>query len=127
MGEYINLVAALNHSREMPRLLSVQRYSTASPQVDVNFKVKSDTQWGQNVYLVGDSPLLSEWVPEAGIKLSPKDYPTWSVTLSLPASKALQYKYVKRNGSGTTVWEAGSNRSFTTPAGGAVPRDETFQ
>ena len=127
MGEYINLVAAQNHGAGDAPVAVVQRYSTSSPQVEVTFKVKAETSWGQSVYLVGNSPLLSEWAPEAGIKLSPKNYPVWSVTHSLPASKTLEYKYVKRDEQGTTVWEGGSNRTFTTPAGGAVLRDETFQ
>ena len=127
MGEYINLVAAMNSlSGDAPAVV-VQRYSTDSKQVEVTFNVKAETQWGQSVYLVGDNPLLSEWVPEAGIKLSPKAYPIWSVTLSLPQSKALQYKYVKRDGAGNTLWEPGSNRNITTPSIGNSIRDDTFQ
>ena len=44
----------------------------------------------------------------------------WSGTVTLPAGSAIQYKYVKWNGS-TATWEsahptASGNREFTTPA-----------
>ena len=101
----------------------VRRYSTDKPQTKVTFKVKDETQFGQNVYLVGDNPLLSEFVPQAAIKLSPASYPIWSVTVSLPASTAFQYKYVRRDDQGNSTWEGGANRSFTTPASGEATQD----
>jgi glucoamylase len=127
MGEYINLLAAINDGRGDAPAAVTARYGTHQPQTKVTFRVRADTQWGQDVYLVGDHPLFSAWVPESGIKLSPQDYPTWSATISLPASTAYQYKYVKRGRDGHMTWEAGSNRSFTTPATGELARDDTFQ
>jgi hypothetical protein len=103
-----------------------QRYACDKPQTAVTFKVDATTIWGENLYLAGNSPLLSNWVPGSAVKLSPADYPTWSVTLSLPASTTFEYKFVKRDGSGTIVWEGGDNRTFTTPASGAVPSMTPF-
>lgn len=127
MGEYINLIAAINDGHGDAPAVVTQRYSSDKPQTTVTFKVKADTNWGQNVYLVGNSPLLSEWIPESGIKLSPKDYPTWSVKVSLPASTTFEYKYVKRDDQASQpIWEGGNNRVFTTPASGNVVRDDMF-
>ena len=127
MGEYINLIAAMiqNHS-DAPTVVC-QRYSCDKPQTKVTFKVKATTNWGENIYLVGNNPLLSDWVPTSAIKLSPTNYPTWNVTVSLPAGTSLEYKYVKRDGSGNTVWEGGSKRAFATPISGEVTRDDIFQ
>ncbi len=96
MGEYINLIAAINHGRSDAPGIVCQRYACDKPQVAVTFKVKASTNWGENIFLAGSSPLLSDWVPEACIKLSPSDYPVWSVTVSLPANTSFEYKYIKR-------------------------------
>lgn len=128
MGEYINLIAAMNSGHGDAPAVVTQRYSSDEPQTTVTFKVKAETEWGQSVYLVGNNPLLSEWVPQAGIKLSPKEYPRWSVTVSLPASNTFEYKYLKRDDrGGQPIWEGGNNRVLTTPASGEVLRDDTFQ
>ena len=127
MGEYINLIAAINQASGDAPAVVCQRYACDQPQSTVNFKVTANTRFGEDVYLVGSSPLLSNWVPAAGIKLSPANYPVWNATLSLPAGTAFEYKYVKRDGSGNTVWESGGNRSFATPASGEMTRDDSFQ
>ncbi|MHB0955375.1 MAG: glycoside hydrolase family 15 protein [Pirellulaceae bacterium] len=128
MGEYINLIAAINNEQGDAPTVVTQRYSSDKPQTTVTFAVEAETEWGRSVYLVGNSPLLSEWVPESGIKLSPKDYPRWSVTISLPASTTFEYKYLKRTDGGSQpIWEGGNNRLFTTPTNGIMSRDDTFQ
>ncbi len=127
MGEYINLVAAMRQGHSDAPAVVCQRYACDQPQATVSFNVRATTVFGENVYLVGSSPLLSNWIPAAGIKLSPGNYPVWTVTVSLPAGTPLEYKYVKRDGSGNTVWESGGNRSFTTPPSGELVRDDSFQ
>ena len=128
MGEYINLIAAMNRGKGDAPSAVTHRYSSDKPQTTVTFKVHAKTEWGQSVHLIGNSPLLSEWVPESGIKLSPKEYPKWSVKVSLPANTTFEYKYVKRDDrSGQSIWEGGDNRIFSTPASGQVSRDENFQ
>ena len=127
MGEYINLIAAMNKGRSDAPAVVCQRYACDKPQTKVTFTVKVNTSFGENIYLVGSSPLLSNWVPASGIKLSPTNYPVWNVTVSLPAGTPLEYKYVKRDGSGNTVWEGGGNRSFATPASGELTRVDSFQ
>ncbi len=127
MGEYINLIAAMNQNHSDAPTVVCQRYACDKPQTTVTFKVKANTVFGENIYLVGSSPLLSNWVSASAIKLSPTNYPVWNVTVSLPVGTPLEYKYVKRDGSGNAVWEGGSNRTFTTPASGEVTRDDNFQ
>ncbi|MCC7220115.1 MAG: amylase, partial [Candidatus Contendobacter sp.] len=127
MGEYINLIAAMNQGQSDAPTVVCQRYACDKPQSSVTFKVNATTSFGENIYLVGSSPLLSNWIPAAGIKLSPAQYPVWNVTLSLPAGMALEYKYVKRDAGGNAVWESGSNRSFAVPASGELVRDDIFK
>lgn len=126
MGEYINLVAAMNAGRNDAPSVVCQRYACDKPQVDVSFTVTANTVPGEDVYLVGDHALLSTWAPESGIKLSPAVYPNWNVTVSLPANTPFAYKFVKRDSAGNTNWETGSSRNFTTPASGSIVRSNVF-
>ncbi len=127
MGEYINLVTAMNRGKSDAPTAVTQRYQTEKPQVTVTFKVTATTRWGQNVVLAGDHPLLGEWKPEAGPRLSPNPYPTWSATVSLPAASSVKFKFVKLDEAGNGEWEGGGNRVLTTPAGGGMTVEGAFQ
>lgn len=83
----------------------------------------ANTTMGQNLYVVGNQTALGNWTPASGYALviqgSGANVP-WTGTATLPTSTAVQYKYVKWNGS-TAVWEsnqatASGNREMTTPA-----------
>jgi len=83
----------------------------------------ANTVMGQNLYVVGNQTVLGNWAPGSGFALtiqgSGANVP-WSGTVTLPAGSAIQYKYVKWNGS-TAVWEShqstsSGNRELTTPA-----------
>ena len=87
----------------------------------------ASTVSGQNLYVVGNQAALGNWTPASGFALaiqgSGANVP-WKGTISVPASTAVQYKYVKWNGS-TAVWEsnqstASGNREFTSCAAGAA-------
>lgn len=83
--------------------------------VDTTFEVNASTVWGENVYVTGNVPALGNWNPANGVPLSSASYPVWRATVSLPAGTAMQYKYVKRNGS-QVIWESDPNRSRSTPS-----------
>lgn len=93
----------------------------------------ANTLMGQNLYVVGNQTVLGNWTPGSGFALtirgSGANVP-WSGTLTLPAGTAIQYKYVKWNGS-TAVWESNQstssgNRELATPAscGGTVSQND---
>jgi alpha-amylase len=99
----------------------------------VTFTISNaNTVMGQNLYVVGNQAALGNWTPASGFALaiqgSGANVP-WSGTISLPAATAMQYKYVKWNGS-TAVWEsnqatASGNREFTScAAGSSVARSD---
>ena len=129
MGEYINLISAMKRGKSDAPSVVVQRYASDKPQTTVTFNVQTVTQWGEELYLVGDHALLSAWQPTAAIKLRPQPYPNWTTTLSLPAGTGFAYKYIKRDAAGHVTWEraVGDNRSFTTPSSGRIIRNETFE
>jgi glucoamylase len=126
MGEYINLVTAINQNHSDAPSVVCQRYGCDLPQSQVTFNVTANTNPGENIYLVGNHPLLSNWEASSGIKLSAANFPTWSVTLSLPASTNFEYKFVKIDTKGNPVWAEGVNHSLATPEKGNVTLDEQF-
>jgi chitodextrinase len=91
------------------------------------------TVTGQNLYVTGNQTALGSWAPASGLALaiqgSGANVP-WTGSISLPPNTAVQYKYVKWNGS-TATWESNQsttsgNRELTTPAScsGTIVRDD---
>ena len=106
---------------------------TGSTTCAVTFTIaNANTTMGQNLYVVGNQAALGNWTPASGYALtiqgSGANVP-WTGTVALPASTAMQYKYVKWNGS-TAVWESNQstssgNREFTScAAGSSVSRSD---
>ena len=108
--------------------------TTAGGACQVAFTTaNANTVTGQNLYVVGNQTVLGNWTPASGFALtiqgSGANVP-WTGTVTLPANTAVQYKYVKWNGS-TATWEssqgaASGNREFTTPAtcSGTIQRND---
>jgi alpha-amylase len=114
----IHIGARLSGSRPPP---------PPSGTVDVLFQVNATTVWGQNIYVVGNLPTLSNWDSAQGIKLDPTSYPVWKSTITLPASTPIEYKYIKRNEQGQVTWESGNNRTLTTAASGNMTLNDAFR
>ncbi len=76
------------------------------------------TDPGQEVYVVGSVPGLGSWNPGDGVRLTTDEdtYPVWTGSPAIDAGD--EWKLVKADGSGNTVWEEGSNR--TGPPSSAV-------
>lgn len=95
--------------------------------IPVAFEVNATTIFGENLFVVGNVAALSNWNPAAGLALSSAAYPYWRATLSLPAGTTVEYKYIKRNGSGTVIWESGANRVLTIPSSGTVTLHDVWR
>lgn len=96
---------------------------TAS-QVAVRLIVKNaPTNWGQNVYVVGNCLELGNWDTDKAIGPfynatdSIATYPDWFFDLSLPAGQTIEFKFIKKDAAGNVVWEGGANHAYTTPVG----------
>jgi len=89
------------------------------PQVNGNLHVNAQTVSGQNVYVVGSVHELDNWdAVNVYYSMFNPSYPAWFLPVSVPASTAIQYKYIKRDGSGNVIWQADPNLTLTTPASG---------
>ena len=100
----------------------------ALPTSSVTFIVNATTVLGENIYLTGSVEQLSNWSPENAIgPLSNPNYPLWQVTVNVPASITISYKFIRKN-NGDIKWESDPNRSFTSPAkGGSVTLRDTWR
>jgi alpha-amylase len=121
--------AAARRSRSTPpaRRPSPSPPWTPPTQIPVAFEVNATTVFGENLFVVGNVAALSNWNPAAGLALSSAAYPFWRATLNLPAGTSIEYKYIKRNGSGTVIWESGANRTLTIPSSGTVTLHDVWR
>ncbi|ETW75199.1 glycoside hydrolase family 15 protein [Heterobasidion irregulare TC 32-1] len=88
----------------------------SSGTVAVTFDVHATTVWGENIYITGSVGALKNWSPKNALLLSAAKYPTWSITINLPANTPIQYKYIRKY-KGATTWEKDPNKRITTPSG----------
>jgi alpha-amylase len=98
------------------------RLDGAPSTATVTFNEVADTNFGTNIYVVGSIPELASWNPASAPPLTRISgngtLGNWRATLTLPASTAVEYKYIKKDGGGNVTWESGANRTLTTGAAG---------
>ena len=76
------------------------------------FNVRCFTNLDEQVYVVGDHPVLGDWDAMNAIKMKTgrDSYPIWSVDVELPRGTKLEYKFIKRltkpTGDTEVTWEA---------------------
>ncbi|KZP09492.1 carbohydrate-binding module family 20 protein [Athelia psychrophila] len=99
---------------------------TSSGTVAVTFSVYAITTYGENIFLTGSISQLGDWSPTTNIPLSSATYPTWTVTVDLPADTAFEYKMIRQETSGAWTWESDPNRSATTVASGSQTIADTW-
>ncbi|GAB2539343.1 alpha-amylase family glycosyl hydrolase [Gracilibacillus alcaliphilus] len=92
-------------------------------QLSVRFKVEEAyTDYGTEIYLVGNTQELGNWDPEQAIGPFFNEimeiYPNWYYDVSVPADQQLEYKFIKKDGAGNIVWESGPNHTYTVPESG---------
>ncbi|KAF9533066.1 glucoamylase [Crepidotus variabilis] len=98
----------------------------AGASVSVTFKVQATTQLGENIFLTGSLDVLQGWSPDNAIALSSANYPTWSVSVTLPANTNFEYKYIRKF-NGAITWESDPNNSNTTPASGTYTINDSWR
>ncbi|KAF9460753.1 glycoside hydrolase family 15 protein [Collybia nuda] len=94
--------------------------------VAVTFKVQATTTFGENIYVTGSVDALVNWSPDNALILSAATYPIWSITINLPASTSIEYKYIRKF-NGAITWESDPNRKFTTPAAGSFTLNDSWK
>lgn len=78
------------------------------------------TDWGENVYIVGNVEELGNWDvtkavgPLFNSTQSIAQYPNWFIDVNLPKNELIEYKFVKKDLSGKVIWESGTNHVIQT-------------
>ncbi|GLB38611.1 putative starch binding domain containing protein [Lyophyllum shimeji] len=96
------------------------------PLVSATFNEYATTVWGENIYLTGSLDQLANWSPDNAIPLSSAAYPTWSVTVNVPANTAFEFKFIRKN-NGAVTWESDPNRQATSPASGSFTINSSWR
>lgn len=84
-------------------------------QNQIVFHVSANTQYGENIYIVGNIPELGNWNPDncTEAMLNP-NYPEWFLSVSVPVGTTIEFKFIKKDSSGNIIWESGNNRTITS-------------
>ncbi|PSR78193.1 hypothetical protein PHLCEN_2v7525 [Hermanssonia centrifuga] len=94
--------------------------------VAVTFNVDATTVFGENIYITGSVDALQNWSPDTALLLSSANYPIWSITVNLPASTTVQYKYIRKF-NGAVTWESDPNDQITTPSSGTFIENDIWR
>lgn len=93
-------------------------------QTAVRFIAKNaTTEYGQNVYLVGNCVELGNWDTSKAIgpfynaTETIASYPDWFFDVSVPEGYNLEFKFIKKDAAGNVIWESGTNHAYTVPTG----------
>lgn len=95
---------------------NVFKYNVLSgDQNQVIFHVNAQTNYGENIYVVGSIPELGSWDPSKSTEaMHCPAYPEWYLPVSVPAGTTFEFKFIKKDGNGNVTWESSSNRVFTS-------------
>lgn len=125
---YVTVSIAGNNGSSTPAVaLHVGQKVGDTCSVPVKFRVaNANTITGQSVYAVGNLSQLGNWTGSSANVLTRETTTSsspWSRTFQLPASTAIQFKFLKKGGGVADVWErnqatASGNRLATTVACG---------
>jgi 4-alpha-glucanotransferase len=86
----------------------------------IHFSIRCHTEYGQELYICGNTPQLGEWKSERAVQLSyagHEDY--WFADIRFPISNkpiSIEYKYFISYSPGNFSWEPESNHTFTLAA-----------
>lgn len=102
-----------------PTTTSAQPTCTPVASVAVTFRETVTTQYGQTIKIVGNTAELGNWDTSKAVALDASEYTSdnhvWKGTVTLPAGKAIEYKFINVGADGSVTWEKDPNHSYTVP------------
>ncbi|AEV86508.1 alpha-amlyase [Actinoplanes sp. SE50] len=87
----------------------------------------TESATGTGLYVVGSIASLGSWNTADAIPLTSTGASGWSRLVALPQRTTFQYKYLRKDSSGTVTWESGSNRSYTTGTASSYTISDTWK
>jgi phosphatidylserine/phosphatidylglycerophosphate/cardiolipin synthase-like enzyme len=96
------------------------KYGFSPTMVQVRFEVQPPPlRTGDALYLGGDAQALGGWERARALPMTRRADGWWEVTVSLPAGRTVEYKYLVRDRFGELHWEGGPKHTYLpvfTPA-----------
>ncbi len=84
-------------------------------QNQIIFHIQAETNYGENIYIVGNVPELGNWDPdECTEAMINPNYPEWFLPVSVPADTEIEFKFIKKDSTGAVIWESGENHVITS-------------
>ncbi len=90
------------------------------PRQSVTFSINQTTTVGKSVFLLGNLPELGNGDLRQAVKLDPTAYPTWRVTVSIPADRAYTYQFYLRDDAPGRTSDATNGTPIGTLASGST-------
>ncbi|MFU8803130.1 MAG: phospholipase D-like domain-containing protein [Bradymonadaceae bacterium] len=96
------------------------------PSQDVHFTARAQTEFGESVRAVGNTPELGNWDEGPGVELLTDyhNYPHWRTRAPtpMPLGLSFEWKLIARHAdTGAVRWEGGDNRDGFVQSGALVP------
>lgn len=87
----------------------------SNDQNQIIFHVRAETNYGENIYVIGNVPELGNWNTDNCTEalLNP-NYPEWFLPVSVPVGTEIEFKFIKKDSTGSITWEGGTNRVITS-------------
>lgn len=117
-------------SLDLPAMTGAILVARKGTDVSVTFTVNGYvTQYGEDIYVVGNTPELGYWDTDNAVLLNWVDSDTWSGTVlftDFTKGDSIEYKYIVKQG-GQVTWEGGSNHTYTVPTSGTGSVTDNWQ
>ncbi|MEU0483307.1 carbohydrate-binding module family 20 domain-containing protein [Streptosporangium sp. NPDC006013] len=94
-------------------------------KIATTFNVTADLESGQTLHVVGNIPALGGGDNAGSVALVAAPGGGYTGVVQLPASTAISYKYLIKEGATVAQAEV-ADRTFTTPASGTATRTDTY-
>ncbi|SHJ62583.1 family 14 glycosylhydrolase [Tepidibacter formicigenes] len=85
----------------------------------ITFRVNNaNTNFGEEIYVVGNQPQLGNWDPNKAVKLYTYNYPSWTVTVEgFEKGSEVEFKFIKKSENGVTWENIENNRKYNVNSG----------
>ena len=96
--------------------------NAATPKngLTITFQLRFHTQYGQDLFITGNHPLLGNGSTEKALPLQYFNEDFWYATIEIPAAaitdKPITYNYIVRNPDGSASYDWGSDKTITLSA-----------
>jgi hypothetical protein len=103
--------------RKMEEKARRERLRQKTCTVSITFLVSCQTQFGEEVRLVGNVATLGQWDPNGAAAMRWLDGHIWVTTVDVefPPAESLEYKYVLMSNRGVKSWEVCENHVIRRP------------